>query len=110
MKTQSNPPNPENIGQRQSRQHEIILFITDWGRYKVTRKERFLLARLHGHSVFEAFDLAFIPHSFGGNLGDGFSSQYLFDRYTSNGQWRYPSQPCKTENRPEILTAGDGNG
>lgn len=89
---------------------ELILFDTEWGRYKITRRERHRLAILHGLPDAKAAELAHRADPVPGPARHGFSADYLADAYTPDGRWCRATRPHNTGLRPAILQAGAANG
>lgn len=67
------------------RMTEVITFDTEWGKYRITRRERIRLAILHGLPDAKARELGFRPRTIPGPATETFSADFLADHYSPNG-------------------------
>lgn len=90
---------------------ELVLFDTEYGRYKITRRERRRLAVLHGLPDATAAQLAHGPAPFPGPAAEGFSADYLAGLYDAAGRKTGTGQ-AKVHGRDaaQVLRAGSGHG
>lgn len=79
--------------------HEIILFHTRWGKYPVTRAERYRLARLHGLTEAEARHVAYngaerAPTGLRPDAGRSYSADHLYRLFDAEGGDRKAARPA----------------
>lgn len=91
---------------------EIITFDTEVGRYRLTRRERYRLAILHGASDAVAAQFAHRPDALA-VTGTGFSADWLEQHFDAAGRQIRTFSYYFTSNRariePEIIQAPTGS-
>lgn len=90
---------------------EIITFDTEVGRYRLTRRERYRLAILHGARDAVAAQLAHRPAALA-KTGTGFSADWLEQHFDAAGKQIQPFSYYFSSNRgslaPETIQAPTG--
>jgi len=78
--------------------HEIILFHTQWGKYPVTRRERYRLGILHGMTEAQARQVAYgggeiQAGSVRPDAGRSYSADHLARLFDQDGRDRHARAP-----------------